>query len=70
MQAVTSKLASKADVIQLYRYPGLSSSAAQTLLRKAKAKVTDAITSVDGEACYNIGLSAQLSSKEAETLAW
>jgi phosphoribosylformylglycinamidine synthase len=70
MQAVTSKLASKADVIQLYRYPGLSSSAAQTLLRKAKAKVTDAITSIDGEACYNIGLSAQLSPKEAETLAW
>ncbi len=88
--AAVSKLVSKSEVVQLFRYPGLSDSAAQTLLRKvriqrvscrpcmtssharsqAKAKVTDAITSIDGEQCYNIGVSSQLTVKEAETLTW
>jgi hypothetical protein len=37
---------------------------------QAKAKVTDAITSIDGEHCYNVGVCAQLNNKEAETMAW
>ncbi|GAX81039.1 hypothetical protein CEUSTIGMA_g8474.t1 [Chlamydomonas eustigma] len=68
--AVISKLTSQDEVIQLFRYPGLSDSASQTLLRKANAKVADVITSVDGEQCFNVGISSQLSGKEAETLAW
>lgn len=31
---VVTKLRSKSEVIQLYRYPGLSESAAHTLLRR------------------------------------
>lgn len=60
--AIAAKLTtSGSPVVQLYRYPGLSGSAAKTLLRKARAKVSDAITGIDGEACYNVGLSAALS---------
>jgi len=69
--AVVSKLAStKSEVVQLYRYPGLSESAARTLLRKAQAKVTDAIVGIDGEQCFNVAVSSPLSQKEAETMAW
>lgn len=32
--AVVTKLVSNTDVVQLYRYPGLTHSAAKTLLRK------------------------------------
>ncbi|KIY97626.1 phosphoribosylformylglycinamidinesynthase, partial [Monoraphidium neglectum] len=69
--SVQSKLtAPAAAVVQLYRYPGLSTSAATTLLHKAQAKASDIITSVDGEVCFNVQLSAPLTPKEAETLAW
>ncbi len=93
---MVAKLVAPADVVQVYRYPGLSHSAAKTLLRKvsqrprfggglsrgedgadaeilrlqARSKVTDAITAIDGEQVYNVGLKAQLTNKEAETLAW
>lgn len=68
--SVTTKLSSKAEVIQLYRYPGVSESKAHALLEKAKRKVTDAITGLDSEQVYNVGLDATLNAKEAETLAW
>eukprot|EP00775_Hariotina_reticulata_P008987 gene8987-9160_t len=38
--------------------------------REAQHKVTDAITSIDGELCYNIGLAAPLDGAEAEKMAW
>ena len=69
--AVAGKLvAPSASVVQLYRYPGMSTSAAATLLSKARSKVSDAIGSIDGEVCYNVALSAPLTPQEAETLAW
>ncbi|PNW79730.1 hypothetical protein CHLRE_08g364800v5 [Chlamydomonas reinhardtii] len=58
------------QVVQVYRYPGLSESTIHTLLRKAHEKVTDAITKIDGEQCYNVSLTKPLSASEAETLAW
>lgn len=68
---VASKLTgASGDVVQLYRYPGLPAAKAQTLLRKAKAKVSADIQSIDGELCYNVALTAPLDSTEAETLAW
>ena len=36
---VHQKLSSKAGVIQLYRYPGLSDSALHTLLRKVRLRL-------------------------------
>ena len=36
-----SKLTSKGDVIQLYRYPGLSDSAIKTLLRRVRIILGD-----------------------------
>ena len=68
--AVQSKVVGATGVVQLYRYPGLTASQAATLLRKARAKASDAIASVDGEICYNIQLDAPLSAKDADTLAW
>lgn len=68
---VGSKLSgNSAEVIQLYRYPGLASAAATTLLHKVQHKVTDAITSIDGELCFNIGVAAPLDANEAEKMAW
>lgn len=40
------------------------------MLHKAQKKVSEVIVSIDGEACYNIGLQAPLTSQEAGTLAW
>ena len=37
------------QVVQLYRYPGLSSSKAKTLLRKAHDKVSPKLVAIDGE---------------------
>lgn len=37
---------------------------------QAQNKVTTAITGIDSEQCYNIGLSAPLTDKEAETMTW
>lgn len=68
---VTSNLVGNtAEVIQLYRYPGLAPAAATTLLHKVQHKVTDAITSIDGELCFNIGLAAPLDTNEADKMAW
>jgi len=67
---VVTKLTSKSEVIQLYRYPGLSESAVTTLLKRAKAKVTDAITSIDTEQVFNVSVTSPLTGKEAETMAW
>eukprot|EP00967_Tisochrysis_lutea_P083709 scaffold116472_cov18-Tisochrysis_lutea.AAC.1 len=47
--SVLSKLCEDAEVLQLYRYPALGASQLHTLLRKAKNKVTDAITDIDSE---------------------
>ncbi|KXZ45082.1 hypothetical protein GPECTOR_59g691 [Gonium pectorale] len=58
------------SVVQVYRYPGLSDSTIATLLRKVHEKVTDAITKIDGEQCYNISVTKPLSGPECETLAW
>lgn len=44
--------------------------AACRLPLQAQHKVTDAITSIDGELCYNIGLAAPLDTAEAEKMAW
>lgn len=33
-------------------------------------KVTDAITSIDGELCFNIGVAAPLDANESEKMAW
>ncbi len=120
--SVEDKLTNPTEpVVHLYRYPGLSTSAASTLLRKVRAftylcyriqschncgdacqrqsnapastsyqhappngwlthhatcaaqaqsKVSDAITSIDAETCFNINLSVPLTAKEADTLAW
>jgi len=38
--------------------------------QQAQHKVSDAITAIDGELCYNIALDTPLSAKEAGTLAW
>ncbi|WIA34688.1 hypothetical protein OEZ86_013001 [Tetradesmus obliquus] len=67
---VSAKLGSSAEVIQLYRYPGISSTSAVTLLHKAQHKVSEVITSIDGELCYNVGLAAPLDPSEAEKMAW
>ena len=37
---------------------------------QAKSKASDAITAIDAEMCYNVGVSAQLNATEASTLAW
>lgn len=58
------------EVVQLYRYPGLTQSKARTLLRKAQDKASPKISGIDGELCYNIETSAPLTAKEAETLSW
>ena len=39
-------------------------------LSQAKSKASDAITAIDAEMCYNVGVNAQLNAKEASTLAW
>eukprot|EP00877_Chromochloris_zofingiensis_P007400 jgi/Chrzof1/2913/Cz12g03220.t1 len=67
---VEHKLTTGSGVIHLYRYPGLTPSAANTLLHKAQRKVCDAITSIDGEQCYNVAVAAPLDAREASTLAW
>jgi hypothetical protein len=33
-------------------------------------KVSDAIVSIDGELCYNIGLAGPLDAGEADKMAW
>lgn len=63
-------LSCDAGVIQLYRYPGLATSSAKTLLRKAQDKVSDKISGIDGELCYNISTKEPLTTEEASTLAW
>ena len=37
--SVVNKLIGKAEVVQLFRYPGLSDSAAKTLLRKVRSPI-------------------------------
>ncbi len=37
---------------------------------KACAKVCDAITSVDGETCFNVQVTAPLDERQAQALAW
>jgi phosphoribosylformylglycinamidine synthase len=37
---------------------------------QAQHKVSDAITSIDGELCYNVGLAAPLDAAEADKMAW
>lgn len=39
-------------------------------LLQVQHKVSDAITSIDGELCYNVGLAAPLDAAEAEKMAW
>lgn len=40
------------------------------LLLQIQHKVTDAITSIDGELCFNIGVAAPLDANEADRMAW
>jgi hypothetical protein len=40
------------------------------VLLQVQHKVTDAITSLDGELCFNIGLAAPLDTNEADKMAW
>eukprot|EP00798_Chlamydomonas_sp_ICE-L_P025491 gene25491-11147_t len=68
--SVMSKLEGTADVVQVYRYPGITESKATTLLRKAKSKASADIISIDCEQVFNVGLAAALTSEEAEILAW
>ncbi|KAK9814223.1 hypothetical protein WJX72_002529 [[Myrmecia] bisecta] len=70
VRAPAEALQSRKDVIQLYRYPGLSKSKAATLTRKAQKKVSPNLLSIDAEQCYNVALSSPLTAQEAETLAW
>lgn len=57
-------------MVQLYRYPGLSSSKAKTLLKRAQDKVSSKILEIDAELCYNISTTSSLSAEESSTLAW
>jgi hypothetical protein len=41
-----------------------------SLLLQVQHKVTDAITSIDGELCFNIGVAAPLDANEADKMAW
>lgn len=59
-----------AGVVQLYRYPGLTSSKAKTLLRKAQDKASPKIDGLDAELCYNVSTTEALTQEEAEKLAW
>ncbi len=56
-RAVQEKLQSvrPGGVVQLYRYPGLSESKANTLLRKAHDKASAKITGIDGELVRLLG---------------
>jgi len=69
--APQSKLVGKGSgVAQLFRYPGLTTSKAATLLRKAQDKASPKIEGLDGELCYNVSTTEPLTEKEADTLAW
>jgi hypothetical protein len=37
---------------------------------QAQRKVTDAITGIDAEQCFNVAVDSPLTQKEAETMAW
>ncbi|KAK9837421.1 hypothetical protein WJX81_001177 [Elliptochloris bilobata] len=63
-------LTEQREVVQLYRSPGLSASAAAALLRKAQAKVSEDIVGIDSELCFNVALRQPLAEDEAATLAW
>lgn len=56
--------------MQLYRSPGLTASAAATLLRRARAKGCPSLARVEGEAVYNVQVAEPLTEAEARTLAW
>ncbi|KAL4423911.1 hypothetical protein ABPG75_001212 [Micractinium tetrahymenae] len=68
--APQQKLQQAGGVVQLYRYPGLTTSKAKTLLRKAQEKASANLVGIDGELCYNISTTEPLTAEEAETLAW
>jgi hypothetical protein len=38
--------------------------------QQVQHKVTDAIVSIDGELCFNIGVAAPLDANEADKMAW
>lgn len=40
------------------------------LVLQVQHKVSDAITSIDGELCFNIGVAAPLDANEADKMAW
>ncbi|BDA47656.1 Phosphoribosylformylglycinamidine synthase [Coccomyxa sp. Obi] len=58
------------EVVQLYRSPGLSTSATKTLIRKVQQKVSSDIESIDTELCFNVALKEPLSEEQAATLTW
>ncbi|DBA68000.1 hypothetical protein WJX79_010614 [Trebouxia sp. C0005] len=69
-QTTADALQQPAEVVQLYRYPGLSKSAAATLLRKVQQTVSLDIEAVEAELCFNVAFSSPLTAEEASTLTW
>ncbi len=63
-------LQSNAEVVQLYRSPAMSETAAATLLKNVQAKVGEHVIAIQAEQCYNVALSNPLTLEEARTLLW
>ncbi|KAL2348743.1 hypothetical protein Fmac_002743 [Flemingia macrophylla] len=57
-------------VVHLYRVPFMQDNAAAELLKKAQVKVSNQITEIQTEQCYNIGLGSPLSSEKFSVLKW
>ncbi|KAK9795604.1 hypothetical protein WJX73_007566 [Symbiochloris irregularis] len=59
-----------ASVFQLHRYPGLSASAATALLTKGRQTVSQKLTEIVSEQCFNIAISQPLNAEETDKLSW
>ncbi|KAK9844820.1 hypothetical protein WJX74_007244 [Apatococcus lobatus] len=68
--ATLQHLMQQQEVLQLYRSPGLSKSAATALLRKVSQRGIVDADEVSAELCFNVALESELSSVEAATLSW
>ncbi|KAG0595885.1 hypothetical protein M758_UG206700 [Ceratodon purpureus] len=60
----------EALVYHIYRTPFLQENAAAALLKQVQEKISADIISIETEQCYNIALSAPLSSEKWEVLQW
>ena len=58
------------SLLHFYRSPGLSHAATRALLQTVQDRVSDGITGIESEFCFNVEARGALNASELGTLTW